>query len=210
MARFVAFLRYIVAEFGPLVIFWGLTTTVSLKAGIGGSILFILAGVAWRLWKGQCFTRLYILIAVLTVIFGSIDLLSVEPSMIIYESVLTNVITGVAFIVGAFGKKPMLQEMAEQRASIPFPDRADMRRFFQIFTLIWAAYFFIKAGCYFWMARVMPLTEAMTLRTLVGGTSLGLMIALSITQGKRLFKLCRKLGLLPLADSDCSRQESGA
>ena len=56
----------------------------------------------------------------------------------------------------------------------------------------------------------MPHTEAMALRTLLGGTSLGLMIALSITQGKRLFMLCRRFGLLLQTDSDGSRQEPEA
>lgn len=197
MKRIIGSLRYVLAEFGPLVIFWGLALTVSTKAGIGGSILAILAGVAWRLWHGQSFTRLYILVAVLTVVFGSIDLASDSPFMLVYESALTNTVTGIAFIIGTYGKKPMLQELAEQRSSIPFPDRPDMRRFFQIFTLLWVAYFFLKAAFYVWVARTMPLTEAMALRSLVGGTSLGLMILLSTTQGKRLFMLCRKLGLLP-------------
>jgi hypothetical protein len=37
----------------------------------------------------------------------------------------------------------------------------------------------------------------MALRSLVGSVSLGVMIALSVTQGRRLFFLCRRLGLLP-------------
>jgi hypothetical protein len=43
----------------------------------------------------------------------------------------------------------------------------------------------------------MPMLEAMALRSAIGGVSLGLMIAVSVTQGRRLFFLCRRLGLLP-------------
>ena len=39
--------------------------------------------------------------------------------------------------------------------------------------------------------------EAMALRSAIGGVTLGLMIAISVTQGRRLFFLCRRFGLLP-------------
>jgi hypothetical protein len=43
----------------------------------------------------------------------------------------------------------------------------------------------------------MPLLQAVAVRSLIGSISLGLMIAVSATQGRRLFFLCRRLGLLP-------------
>ena len=104
---------------------------------------------------------------------------------------------GVAFAIGAFGTKPLIQEVAEQRAGTPFPDAPDVRRFFQIFTLFWAVYFFAKALLYCWLAWTLPIMQAMALRSILGGVSLGVMIALSMTQGRRMFFLCRWLGLLP-------------
>jgi hypothetical protein len=50
------------------------------------------------------------------------------------------------------------------------------------------------------MAWTMPMLEAMALRSIVGGVSLGVMIAISVTQGRRLFFLCRRLGLLPKSE----------
>jgi hypothetical protein len=47
------------------------------------------------------------------------------------------------------------------------------------------------------MALTLPMLEAMALRSVAGSISLGLMIAVSATQGRRLFFLCRRLGLLP-------------
>lgn len=64
---------------------------------------------------------------------------------------------------------------------------------------MWAGYFFAKAAVYFWLGQSMPLTQAMAVRSVFGGLSLGLMIAVSFTQGRRLFALCRSLGLLPAA-----------
>jgi hypothetical protein len=91
----------------------------------------------------------------------------------------------------------MLQELAEQRQNESFPEGPDFRRFFQIFTLLWALYFFVKAAFYYWLGMILPLTEAMALRSTVGSVSLGLMMFLSATQGRRLFMLLRRVGLVP-------------
>jgi intracellular septation protein A len=198
LARLTPMLRFVVSEFGPLIVFWALASTLGAKTAIAGSIAYILVDAAWRYRTRRPVTRLYIFSSALTVMFGAIDLFAITPFMLKFESVVTNIATGAAFVLGARGAKPMLQELAEQRGSV-FPEGADIRRFFQIFTLLWAAYFFIKAAFYTWLGVVLPLTEAMAVRSLVGGVSLGLMMVLSITQGRRLFFLCRWLGVLPPA-----------
>lgn len=76
-------------------------------------------------------------------------------------------------------------------------ESADVRRFFQLFTLLWAVCFSVKAALYLWIGVIVPLAEAMAVRSIFGGVTLGLMIALSATQGRRLSFLCRRLGLLP-------------
>jgi intracellular septation protein A len=190
-------LRWVIAEFGPLVVFWALDIGVGLKAAIAGSLLFILGDSIWRWLRGVKFTRLYVLISGLTLVFGAIDLLSATPFMLKYEAVITNVVTGVAFVVGSRGPRPIIQELAEQRQGAPYPDRPDLTRFFQIFTLLWAAYFFLKAGFYLAVGQMMPMVQAMAIRSVVGSASLAVMMLLSFTQGRRLFLLCQRIGLLP-------------
>jgi intracellular septation protein A len=197
MARITAVLRFIFAEFGPLVVFWGLAFALGTKAAIAGAVLFIIADAIRRRILGIAFTRIYMLAGGLTVVFGTVDLLASTPFMLKYEAVVTNFATGIAFVIGARGPKPMIQEVAEQRQGGPFPEGADITRFFQYFTLLWAFYFFAKAAFYSWTAWTMPLLQAMAVRSLVGSVSLGLMIALSVTQGRRIFLLCRWLGWLP-------------
>ena len=197
MARLFAVARFVVLEFGPLAAFWILSLALGVKAAIVGSIVVIAADAIWRRARGVPFTRLYLLTSGLTLVFGAIDLMSAQPFMLKYEAAITNAATGVAFAVGAFGAKPLIQEVAEQREGKPFPAAADIRRFFQIFTLFWAAYFFAKAALYCWLAWTLPLMQAMALRSILGGVSLGLMIAFSVTQARRMFFLCRRLGLLP-------------
>ena len=203
MSRWVATVRFAAAEFGPLIVFWVLAATLGVKPAILGSILFI-AGDTLRRWrKGRKFTRLYLLVSAMTLVFGFVDLVSTSPFMLKYEAVVSNAATGLAFAAGALGEKPIIQEFAEQRES--FVATNEVRAFFRLFTLVWAAYFFLKGALFAWMAWTMPMLEAMALRSLIGGVSLGLMIAVSVTQGRRLFFLCRRLGLLPEAARSASR-----
>jgi intracellular septation protein A len=196
MTKLVAVARFALAEFGPLIVFWLLAVTFGVKPAILGSIVFIIADTVWRWRKGLKFTRLNLLVSTLTLIFGFVDLVSTSPFLLKYEAAVSNAATGLAFLVGALGEKPIIQEVAEQRGE-SFVATGDIRAFFRLFTLVWAAYFFLKAILFVWMAWTMPMLEAMALRSAIGGVSLGLMIAISVTQGRRLFFLCRRFGLLP-------------
>src|SRR5271156_1371306 len=196
MTKLAAVARFALAEFGPLIVFWLLALSFGVKPAILGSIVFIIADAVWRWRKGLKFTRLYVLVSALTLIFGFVDLISTSPFMLKYEAAVSNVVTGIAFVIGALGEKPIIQEVAEQRGE-KFVATNEVRAFFRLFTLAWAAYFFLKAAFYVWMALTLPMLEAMALRSIAGSVSLGLMIAVSTTQGRRLFFLCRRLGLLP-------------
>jgi intracellular septation protein A len=212
MTKLVAVARFALAEFGPLIIFWLLALALGVKAAILGSIVFIVADAVWRWRKGLKFTRLYLLVSALTLTFGFVDLISTSPFMLKYEAAVSNAATGLAFFVGALGEKPIMQEAAEQRGH-SFVATSEIRAFFRLFTLVWAAYFFLKAILFAWMAWTLPMLEAMALRSAIGGVSLGLMIAVSVTQGRRLFFLCRRFGLLPKpppAETGAQNLASGA
>jgi intracellular septation protein A len=200
MAKLLAAGRWALAEFGPLIVFWMLALTVGVKPAIAGSILFILGDAASRWRTGKAFTRLYLLVSALTLVFGAIDLSVSSPFMLKYEAAVTNVATGLAFVGGAMGEKPIIQELAEERGE-SVPASRETRAFFRLFTLVRAVYFFAKAAFYVWAVWTMPMLEAMALRSVVGSLSLGVMILVSVTQGRRLFFLSRRLGLLPKPDA---------
>jgi intracellular septation protein A len=195
MARVLRFLRYIVMEFGALIVFWITLYSFGIKPAIAATIAFIVFDALYR-WRAKvAVTRIYVVTSTLAVVFGAIDLYAANPFMIKYEAVITNAVTGIFFVLGARGEKSMLQEMAERRQQ--FPDRSDVRYFFRLFTLFWASYFFIKAGVYLWLGLILPLERALALRVIIGNVSLVAMLALSFLGGRRLFFLCRWLGLLP-------------
>ena len=186
MQRVLGFLRYIVMEFGALIVFWVALYFFGIKPAIAATIAFILLDALYRWRARKPVTRIYVLTSTLAVVFGAIDLYAANPFMIKYEAVITNTVTGIFFVLGARGEKSMLQEMAERRQQ--FPDRPDVR------------YFFIKAAVYLWLGLILPLERALALRVVIGNVSLVAMLALSFLGGRRLFFLCRWLGLLPTVD----------
>jgi len=199
MRAMLKFLRYVVMEFGALIVFWVVLYTAGIKPAIAATVIFILLDASYRRWRKLPVTRIYVLTSALAVGFGCIDLLATNPFMIKYEAVITNIATGIFFVAGARGEKSLVQEVAERRSQ--FPDRADVRYFFRLFTLFWAAYFFVKAAVYLWLGMITPLEQALALRTMIGGISLACMFGLSFA-GRYLFFFCRWLGLLPVVKED--------
>lgn len=190
-----AALRSLLVEFGSLLVFWGLATFCSLRVAIAGTLIFILGDTLRRYRNGLTFSRLWIISSVLAVLFGLIDLLAVTPFMIQYEGVLTNLIIAFCFTVSAFGKRSVIQELAEERQGFTFPpERTEIRAYFRAFTLVWATYFAAKAGLYLWLISHFPLPRALALRSVIGTLSLATMIGVSL-QGKRIFLLCQRIGL---------------
>jgi intracellular septation protein A len=192
-------LRFAAAEFGPLLVFLALSSAFGTKTAIAGALAAALLDALWRLWRGAAFTRLYLIVTTLTLVFGAVDLFAATPFLLVYEAPITNALTGAAFVVGAFGAKPLLMEVAAARPGVSFHDTGEVRRFFRLLTLVWAAYFCLKAAAYVWLAATLPMSEAIALRSLLGGISLGLMTALSFTQGRRMFFLCQRFGWLGAA-----------
>jgi pimeloyl-ACP methyl ester carboxylesterase len=96
LSRLVSTARFVLAEFGPLIVFWALALTLGVKPAILGSLIAIVADAAWRRRKGVAFTRLYLSTSGLTLVFGAIDLAATTPFMLKYEAAVTNVATGAA------------------------------------------------------------------------------------------------------------------
>jgi intracellular septation protein A len=188
-------------EFGPLLIFWVLLWTVDLKIAIGVGVALMLADAAWRKWRGLPISKLYVLSAGLTVVFGCIDLYAQTPFMLKYEDVITSIVIATAFAWGARGEKSMIQGVVEQQQGDAFEDGPDIRRFFKLFTLLWAVYFLLKAAVYLWLGEILPIDQALTVRPVVGMVSLGAMMLLSL-KAQWLFDLGVKTGILPKVEDE--------
>jgi intracellular septation protein A len=210
-ARVFAFVRYIVMEFGALIVFWIGLYSFGIKPAIAATIVFIVLDALYRWHRRIKVTRIYLLTSALAVTFGAVDLYAANPFMIKYEAVVTNTAVGLFFVAGARGEKSLIQEVAEKRQrDEPFPDRADVRYFFRLLTLVWAGYFFVRAAVYLWLGLIMPLERALAVRVVIGGVSLAIMIGGTTLLGRRLFFLCRWLGWLPAVAAEPVPASGGA
>lgn len=192
--------KVLLSEFATLILFWAVYWPFGIKAAIAATVVYVIVDAVRRHWQGVPFGRLYILSSAMAIGFGAIDLLSKTPFMIKYEAVITNIVIGAIFTVGARGERPIFQNVAEDWTGEAFPKRPDIRRFFALFTLMWAAYFFVKAVVYFWIGETMPMEQALGIRALIGTPSLIAMVALS-TQGRHLHTFCRYMGWLPAVEA---------
>lgn len=183
-------------EFAPLLIFWVLLWTVDLKIAIGVGVVCVLADIVYRRWRGLPITRLFLLSAGLTLVFGCIDLFAESPFMLKFGDVIVSLAISGAFAWGALGEKSMIQRLVEQQQGDEFEDGPDIRRFFRLFTWLWAIYFLLKAIVYWWLGEILPMDQALTVRPVVGLVSLGFMLLLSF-KAQLLFDLATRFGLLP-------------
>ena len=193
--KVLALLRSAAFDFGGIIVFYVLLWTAGLKPAIAGTIVFLAVDFVRRRRKHLGFPRIYVLSSALVIVFGFIDLASASPFMIKYEAPISSLAVGVMFALGARGKS-IIQELIEQQAPDASDDSPEMRRFFQLMTAMWAAYFIIKAGVYLWIGDIMTIERALEVRPIISFVSLGAMMALC-TQGRFLFAVCERLGLLP-------------
>jgi intracellular septation protein A len=195
VARAKELVRASAFDFGGILVFYLLLYTLGLKAAIGGTILFLIVDAIRRKRQGLGFPRIYILSSALAVVFGIVDLISDNPFMIKYEAVISNLVLGAMFAAGARGRS-ILQELVEQREGARYDDQPDIARFFQLMTLLWAGYFIVKAVVYVWLGQMLTIERTMEIRPIIGTVSLVAMMGVTM-QGRRLFALAGRLGLLP-------------
>ena len=195
MRRALGLLRYAFAEFGSVIVFVIGLYAFGIKPAIVATIVWIAGDAIQRAVRRLGFPQVWLFANGLVVVFGGVDLFAATPFMLRYEPVVTNALTGLVFAAGAFGDKPVIQLLAEARGR-SFPEGAEFRRFFQVLTFIWVAYFVLKAVVYYWLATHLTLEEAMPIRAVVGPGSLVVLLALSF-RSRPLFLLLRRLRLLP-------------
>jgi len=195
MRRVRAVLTFVLWEFGPLLALLALSAMFSLKVRSPER-----SPSSWSIRSP--FVAAYSVYADLFVVqrprsrFGTIDLLAETPFMLKYEAVITNLATVSPLWRARVG--PIDDPGNREQRREAFPDRADVRHFFRLLTLFWAVYFFLKAGLYFWLSVTLPTGRAIFCDRSSEASVWNHMVAVSSTQGRRLFFLCQRLGLLPV------------
>ncbi|RZA01638.1 MAG: hypothetical protein EOP11_17330, partial [Proteobacteria bacterium] len=167
-------------DFAPVLVYYGAEWLWNLKVALILSIVWVLGECAWKLIRRQPFTPLFIFTSLIVILFGAIDLYLGQTSLFRYEPVATNLLVGAFFLSTLFVGKAIVQELAEKQKR-PFPTVDAGRIFyFRFLTLVFAIYFWLKAGAYYWIAEHYTMEQLTIVRLLAGSTSLYALIGASI------------------------------
>jgi intracellular septation protein A len=126
-------------------------------------------GLTW--WRGEKLSTFFKFTALITVVFGSVDLYLQQSLLFKYEATLTTIMVGVFFGSTLFADKSLIQEFAEQQGRVKGPMSMDRVIYFRFLTIIWSLYFFIKAAIYFKIASNSTLEQGFVIRAVVGNIS---------------------------------------
>jgi intracellular septation protein A len=201
-----ALVRVLFDNFGPILVFYGVNHFYGLKFAIIASTVFSIFEIALKHFRGVKLTPLFKFSAAITLIFGCVDLYAQQSFLFKYESVATNVITGVFFASSLFGgKKTVIQEYYEAQGN-PKPMTRDRVAYFKYLTSAWVIYFILKAAAYFWIAQNFSIEQSMIVRTILGSGTLYLMLFVSIVGSKKIFPLLKQYRLLPEAEAQVETQ----
>lgn len=200
MEKFKTFAKFAFENFGPVLIFYAVNHFYGLKPAIIASTFYTIAEIISKVRKKEKLTSLFKFSAIMTLLFGAVDLYSQQSFMFKYEACVSNIFTGLFFGASLFSEKTVIQEFREKRGD-QRPVTRDRVAYFKILTIVWVIYFFAKAGAYFWMASQMSLEQGLVLRTILGSTSFYAMLFISIVGSKKIFPLMKKWNLLPKSET---------
>lgn len=195
MSKMVALIRWLVRDFGPLLVFYGTNVAFGFVPAVLTTIAWTTVEVGLLLWRKQPISGFLTFSATVTVGFGLIDLVFQSPVLLRYESVVTNLFTGAFFGLSLRAKKSFIQEAAERRAELqgkPMTLTPVVLAYFRGCTIVWTAYFFLKAAVYAWVNTTYDFNAALALRVLIGNVTFYPLMGASIFLAKPIIAVMKR------------------
>jgi uncharacterized membrane protein len=188
----------LIQNFGPLLVFLVVKSIAGLKPAIVATIIWSICEIIYVLaWKRQKPTQFFYFSVGTSLVFGGIDLFSDHPFLFRYESVLTNILTGIYFGATVFIGKPLIQEFAE-KANPEDVEKPGAKIYLRYLTIVWTVYFFAKAGIYFYLANTSLTIERVTIiRSILGPISFVALLGGERILRPVLIKGLKALGKIP-------------
>lgn len=176
--RVIGAVRFFGETFAPLVIFYAFEHFLGLLAAIISGIVCGVALVGLQLKRDRKLSPFTVFIAASVVGFGILDLRYQTGFFVKLEPALGNAVTGAFFVGSVLWGAPVIIEFAERGLGRKV-EKA--RRYLTVWTLLWGAFFFARAGVYVWMAYNVSLDRALLIRGVVGPVSFVGMFAVEMS-----------------------------
>lgn len=187
-SRIVGAARWLLESFGPLIVFLLFEHAFGLVSAIVASIVVSAGLVAHQIVRDRKISLFTGFVAASVIVFGFLDLHYQTGFFIKIEPALGNCATGIFFVATVIMGRPVIIEFAEKALGRKLPDR--LHGYFVFWTLIWALFFFLRAGAYVWMAYHLSIDRALVLRSFIG--PLSFVVLLGAEMGVRFLKFGRR------------------
>ncbi len=176
MKRILEGVGAILANVGPLVVFYAFDWAWGLKPAIVACAVFSIAEVAWRLYRKEPITFLFKVTAATTVGLGIVDMCLANPTFFSYEASITNAAFGAWFAwLMVKGPGPFVDEVLRQRPEVLDKiegGRLGLEGLMRVMLAIVVVYHILTAAAYLWIAAHYTVEEAVGIRAIFGNVSL--------------------------------------
>lgn len=195
--RIKTFLFFVLKNFGPILGFYILNHFLGYRIATIASLLLVLLDYVLLKKRKEKLTMLFWALNSVIVVFGILDLFLSNQLFIKYEAFLTNTIIAIFWTASLFKEKSIVQEIAESQGRIDPTQSVDKKYFFNIFTILWSSYFFLKGIFYLWTYQNSSFENALMVRIFIGKISLWIMIGISTLLPKKIWKFMEWLKMFP-------------
>lgn len=197
MTKLLELVRFAVANFGPILVFYISNHFFGLQIAVIASIIWIVGEIVFHIIKKIRLSPFFKFSAGITIVFGLIDLYLQRSLLFKYEASLSNAMVGVFFALSLLKEKPIIREFAEAQGRISSDLTPDSEYYFKFLTVVWTVFMFAKAAFYFWVAQKYSLEEGLAIRAGVGNISFYALLGISIFGSAQIKAMLAKAKMLP-------------
>lgn len=190
-------IRWLLLNFGVLILFQLTKYFWGLKWAIGVSMTYAVAEIVWLKIRKRTISPFMLFSTAVVLIFGALDLQLSNDFFMKLESGLMNLMMAGMFGVSLFREKSIVEELAEHQGRVSKEKTPDKTFFFRVITTIWFLYYILRAVGFTWMNFAMADGESFIVKTLLGSASFYVLLAASIGLSQQLWNLLLKLRLMP-------------
>ncbi len=180
-----ALLVFIIKNFAtPIAFIWmfrvdGAKPAIALAMGV---TLVVLAGYALARQKPSPF---FVVASFFTVLMGGVDLLVDSPRFFKLEPAVQNFLIGTVFLGSAILRAPIAAWFATALPVSVRPEVGeDSKEYLRKLTFVWAAYLYLKAVLFLYLAYQVDLGQLVLLRSVIGGLTLAVLLGGEIAYRK--------------------------
>ncbi|MEU0566569.1 VC0807 family protein [Nonomuraea sp. NPDC005983] len=172
----------------PLAVFYGAMTLLDFKLALAAVVVWVYAGIGWRLVRGVRVPATMFLAAIAITARAAVAFWTGSWVWFFIQPELGTICISMAFLASVRLNRPLVQKLTLDYIHLPSAvlRHERVRRFFARITLLWAFVLLANSTVSIWLAVHESLGTFMLLRTSAVAVISGLAITFSIFAFKRL------------------------